>query len=385
MKIAVIDSSVAGFEHKLNKVLEIITQTLSEFDDVEIEHINLSGLNLPYYNGKDSCIQSIVDSIRAAKGVIFAANAGEFAPNALMMNFAEHLSDKHNNGILQDKNCLIVVTSAYGGERPAAETLSRIIASLNGYDAGRVMVGPQYLPTIQENEDFKSIIERQTEDFYRVIRQNRRFFIPVSSAQTASSFDAKIEPMTEQQIKSLFGEERQTKYNVDDIYEKYSLNTLEPEHENNINELSRLFAKKYVKEGEIGLVPKGERAINIDYASPKPRIKTCKQMTQSLPHFFKPQLANDLDIVFQLAIKGTNDKDNFEAYVVLKNNECEVIDGRSERNDITIMADEKAWLDILTGKNTAQKSFMIGKIKVRGNFVFLAKLDQVFNFSTMLG
>jgi putative sterol carrier protein len=43
------------------------------------------------------------------------------------------------------------------------------------------------------------------------------------------------------------------------------------------------------------------------------------------------------------------------------------------------MADSAVWLDVLQGNTTAQKAFMIGGIKVRGDFVLLTKFDTLFS------
>ncbi|MDR2167058.1 MAG: SCP2 sterol-binding domain-containing protein [Clostridiales bacterium] len=44
-----------------------------------------------------------------------------------------------------------------------------------------------------------------------------------------------------------------------------------------------------------------------------------------------------------------------------------------------VTADSRAWNDVLSKKVTAQKAFMMGQLKVRGNFVLLTKFDQMFN------
>lgn len=384
-----IDSGVSGHLIKLDKVLEIITQTLYDFGDVETKTIRLEEISLPYHNGeKSKIVENIAEEMKNSNGVIFAATAGNFAPNSLMLCFTEHLMGINSanrglsaDGILKDKNCLISVTSDYGGERNAAEILSRMIAALKGFDAGRILVGPEYLRSLVEgHEDYdeiKSVIERQTEDYYRIIRQNRKFLIPFDASE--SSIQREYSAEFSNQIKNL------KRYDAEQLSEKYNLNALEPNQVDKINELSQLFAEKYSAKPDSTIVLTGGEGLDIDYSSIKPRLKTCRQITHTLPHYYKPQYAEGVNIIIQLLIKGVRPEEDFAMILTLNNGECICTDGQSDNADLTIMADEKAWLEIMTGKNTAQKSFMVGKIKVRGNFVYLSKLDYVFSFSTSLG
>jgi putative sterol carrier protein len=106
-----------------------------------------------------------------------------------------------------------------------------------------------------------------------------------------------------------------------------------------------------------------------------PREKTVKQMTQKLPHFFQAQIAHDTEAVFQFTITGD---EQFNGYLVIKNQDNEYYDGVYDTPDITILADSRTWHGILKGKHTAQKAFMTGQLKVRGNFMLLNRFDQIY-------
>ncbi|MDR2903281.1 MAG: SCP2 sterol-binding domain-containing protein [Clostridiales bacterium] len=397
MKLIMIYAGIHGYEQKLNIVSKIITDTLSEFDDCEIETVTLSKLPLSFYNGKNASeINQIAEKIKAAKGVIFAASASMFSLNAAMVQFLEYMQDVRYQQILADKNCLITVTSETGGERAASDQLSQAIASLSGFDAGRIMIGRAYLTGIETNADLKEMVERQIEDYYRVIRQNRKFFIPATPATqnidkvTAPTAKQPLEipPFSQNELKELFSEARVKRFKTEDLFEKYSLGALDEQQEQEISEITKLFAQKYTKdESAEKLVAKGEKPLDMNYADPRPREKTCLQITASLPHYFRPQLANDFNAVFQLIISAKNPNDSFEGYLTINGatGVCTFNEGQSEQKDITIMGDEAAWMDVIKGKHSAQKAFMIGQLKVRGNFLFLSKLDAIFNFSMAAG
>ena len=94
-----------------------------------------------------------------------------------------------------------------------------------------------------------------------------------------------------------------------------------------------------------------------------------------LLHYFQPQLSNGLNAVIQLNITGD---ETFDGHLTIVSTECAYTEGNALTPDITIIADSSVWLEVLKNKYTAQKAFMIGGLKVRGNFVLLTKFDTLF-------
>jgi putative sterol carrier protein len=105
------------------------------------------------------------------------------------------------------------------------------------------------------------------------------------------------------------------------------------------------------------------------------RQKTCNQMMQSLPHHFQSHLAAGINAVYQFNITG---EEVFEGYLIIENGQTEFIDGTTDQADIFVYTTADIMKDILRGKYSVQKAFMTGQLKVRGNFVLLSKLEQLY-------
>lgn len=105
------------------------------------------------------------------------------------------------------------------------------------------------------------------------------------------------------------------------------------------------------------------------------REKTCRQMTASLPHYFQASLAQDTKAAFQFNIFG---EEEFSGYLVIKNKDSEYYDGQYDSPDITIISNASVWQNVMRGRLTAQKAFMTGQLKVRGNFMLLNRFDQLY-------
>ncbi len=149
--------------------------------------------------------------------------------------------------------------------------------------------------------------------------------------------------------------------------------------EDDINELSKLLSKKFKEESKRNadlnnLINRtGERR---NYAENiVPNINSLKQKTQSLYHYFQPHIAKEFNFSMQVSISG---KENFNGYFIINNGECTYTEGIYQNADVTIISDAYVWEEILSGKSTLQKAFMLGRLKVKGNFVMISKFEQIF-------
>ncbi len=421
MKITAIIGAIAGNDYNSAGVLKIIYDTMQEIGE-KINIIDLSTQNLPYFSNSfvHGSFSSIEKEISSSDGIIFITTSNLFAPCAITQNFLEHLSQPVYKNTLKNKNCMIVAISNIQDVSASINYMSMVVNYLGGYDSVKIPLS--YATTKSINEDDKLLIERYTEDFYRYVKQNRRFFTP-SYASTKNTqqlvqpaggvfqkpvnnnavptpqpeiFQPVQQPIQQPvhqpaqaqhqpQIQQPFASQSQQSSGLDSFYKA---------QEDDILEITRTLSDKLgkpqepiIQQAPLHTQPQPKQnsfgvkdifnneltSYNVQNLSPT--TLNARQMTQNLTHYFQPHLAEGLVCNVELNITGM---EAFDGVIVINKNTCEFVDGKSNNADVIISASDDAWKQIVNGTTSTQKSFMTGQIKVRGNFVLLSKFDNLF-------
>ena len=377
MKLTALYGAAPGFDHGLSRVNNIIFETFRELGETVAE-ISLGPLELPFYDGRPAAeAEKIIGELAVSDGVILSFATCLSAPCSVMQIFLEHLSADKFSSCFKNKNIFLITSSPDYGEAASLSYVSRVIASLGGYCA--VSLGVNNTLVESMDDALKNSIEKYAEDYYRVVRQNRRFVVPGDGAppRAEKNNSASIKNITRDDASALNGE-RRPKVTAAELIKNIDMDSFTQKQEQDIDEITQYFANKYKDDSQKEKPGQVIREPLAGNAAPAPRLKTCRQLTQNLIHYYQPQLAGDLNAVIQFAIAG---EENFDGYLAVSNGECEYKDGVAGSPDISILCDSSVWLDVLKGRFTAQKAFMTGRLKVRGNFVLLTKFDQIFKIT----
>ena len=397
MKLVYVHGSMPYFENEDGFVKDKIKGVFGELS-ADVDEVDLGRIHPPFFDGETTrSVDSIVEKIRACEGVIFASRTNLFAPSAVLMNFLEYLGLPEYDGTLLGKHVMLVLFSKNGGEKSALNLLNALVSHLGGFIV--CQIGLQAAHLDETNEQASEFIGRVCEDFYRVVRQKRDYIIPQDFASGPNFVADPIINAATQKIpikESFTHEEEQDIEELSRLFSKKFGEADEtpqqvrfdppPTHTNQASKLSSTMRGE-VQQDNVNHTPKQNETIiteapqastpqkTLPPTVPTARAKTAKQITQSLPHYFQPQLSAGLRAVIQINIFG---EEEFTGFLYIHSTECTYTDGPAPSPDIVIMADSNMWLDVLSGKFTAQKAFMVGGLKVRGDFVLLSKFDNLF-------
>lgn len=394
MKIVTIYGNMSHYDYGLGEVLTRVKDIFGELE-AECESVDLGALHPPYYDGESTrAIDDVVEKIKAADGVILACTAQMFAPTAIMLSFFEYLQDADYVDAFTEKRCMLVALSQAGGEKSALDYLSRVVNFLGGYVVAQAGLQARHLDEM--DGDAGEILDKTAEDFYRAVKQGRKYIIPADFAPVApEKIVVAEEAAPEPEPVFVPAQKLQTQ-----------LQNFSASQENEIEELTALFSQKFANnDGAKGgidsvkepLLTSGANALNVLNTSAARKVTTpapsnpfaptadeaaqiaensAEALTRELPEKFQAQLSAGLQATIQISVTGG---EKFDGILHIHSTECVYRQGSAPAPDITIMADSAVWHDVLSGKTTAQKAFMIGGIKVRGDFVLLTKFDTLFN------
>ena len=338
---------------KDDKVLQELLASIKEvLEDLQVEVKQIQLRNIPYYQGYDTPeVKEILEEIDQSVGVVVASRVELLSVSGSLCTFFEYCSNYKDSGIFR-KPVFALTSSDWRGEREAAEYILHAWDILGGTEFGKLGV---YTPTYEADKDsIQGNVERMTEDFYRLIKQNRT---PIKGSDYWTFVKDQGKPVTafEQKLNN------ETKKYIDrDLIENEHGKSNE---EKDIEDLTNFFERQL------------SHVADLETPIPEPQLKTVQHMLGSLPHYFQGQYDKDLRAVIQYHLLADQP---FSGYVTIEGGDCMFTEGTYPGAEVELTAQEEVMEDILTKKLTAQKAFMLGQLKVRGNFMLLAKIDQIF-------
>lgn len=373
----------------LTKSVETVIKVLEELD-IEIHKVDL--YKLPYFTGiKTKEMESVMSAIRESKGVIAVTNVPMLSIHGAMQSFFDaatlYTAENFN------KPLLAITYSNWLGEMEAADRMLKAWNILGGIEGGKVCFNKQ-VPL----EEIEVRLEKEVEDFYRLLKQERgnigcsermiyRFIKEGVNLNEVAGYKGQSESKVDRQpeIKSFAsmlraeglektkepearGLEVPKSVGVEKTAQKESYIDLSTK-EQTIKEISSLL-KKEVNDEFISM----NTGV---YRRPGQGEIVKNKKIQQLPHYFIAQHDKSLKATLKYQITDIGE----EGYIIIENGDCvyeEVISGMPT---VELVLTDDVFREIQSKKMTYQKAFMLGKLKVKGNFAILPKLDQVFKSS----
>jgi putative sterol carrier protein len=102
--------------------------------------------------------------------------------------------------------------------------------------------------------------------------------------------------------------------------------------------------------------------------------KTPKEFFEKmLPSRFKPEKAAGIDVTVQINITGPN---GGNWVVTIKNQKLEAKEGTHPSPTLELKMEEEDYMNLMNGKISAEKAFMTGKLKFKGNIGLALRLRE---------
>lgn len=373
----------------LKKSIQIVTNVLGELD-IELSQIELH--KLPYYQGeKTRQMDSIMASISESKGVIAISSVPMLGMHGAMQSFFDNATQYDME--LFDKPMLAITYSEWLGEQEAAQMMLKCWNILGGIEGGSIYIN-KALPTNLLLER----LEKEAENFYRLIKQDRPnigsservvyYNIKQGHAHSTMLKTNKDQTKTaEPQIKSFakfIKEDTFVNHLVshnEQIERSAQINDLEASKEASKHRIDLSTKEQTIKEIAhlIEKEAKGEefKAMNTGIYTRPPQVFTTNsgaKRLQQIPHYFVAQYDKAMHFVLKYNVTDIDEK----GYIIIKDGDCNFVEEVQDVPTVEMILTEEVLMGILSKKLTYQKAFMLGKLKVKGNFSVLPKLDQVF-------
>lgn len=310
-------------------VLDKMQQVLEELN-VSVERFNL-------YEIKNA-ITTLPQTLKAADGIVLATTVEWFGIGGYMQSFLDAIwlyGDKEK--ISQLYMCPIVMSTTYG-EREGKLDLANAWEILGGIPCSGICGYIKDTSILENNKDYLTLIEKKTENLYRTIHQKVKQLPGSSREVTEMVAVRKGMDLTPQESEQL------SQYASDEVYVQ--------KQKEDIQELTSYFR------GMLNTT----------------REPDVSSFQKAFEQNFRPQAGCKTVYCIKLEDKSE--------VLQLQVNQNELICSREEtkKTDIEMTMTEHVLEEIIQGRETFQKAFMTGDMKMKGDFTRFRLLDDMFPF-----
>lgn len=327
------------------KALEIIDKTLEELN------VNITKIDL--YDTKNA-YGKLQSSLQNSDAFVLGVTVEWIGIGSNMQRFLDDCWRLKTATTFKDKNALAVVLSKNGEEEDALQIIKKSFQMLGGNAPEQLCGMIKDGDDIISNPTYINIIEKKTEDFFRMINQ-KRLYLP-------------------------------TKYNHIEIFQEknFTINKIDI---NDIGSKTNIIKKEDTKKEEINIInydeflKKQENDILEITKLFKEKLTSTthenyRNLKNSLTKNFVKEESKDLNVIYQFYIKS---KENINMVIKINDGSLSVDEGVDEQPDLTINIDQEQIEEIITKRKSMQTAFLKGNITVKGSVILLHNFDKLFN------
>lgn len=309
---------------------------ISKLTDV-LEELRVQVTKYNLYEEKNA-ITSLPKTLKDADGVILATTIEWFGIGGFMQQFLDACWLYGDKDKLSKLYMLPIVTTSSYGEKEAILTLIKSWEILGGEPCSGLSAYVEEHVEFETNTDYAKTIEKEAEEFYRVVNQKTKL-LPSSGGTFKQSVilnnPINLTPQESEQL---------SVYVSDDTYVK--------KQKEDIEELSQLF-KEMMDSGD---VEKGQEFI------------------KNLKDNFHP--IDDLSASYSIELSDVNKT----LVIEINNSKLKCYYGEKSEADVIAKTSHAVMNRLVNGRVTFQGAFMSGELTAKGNFKTLRTFDQVFRF-----
>jgi len=302
-----------------------------------LEELNVSVERFNLYEIKNA-ITTLPQTLKSADGIILATTVEWYGIGGYMQSFLDACwlyGDKEKIGSIY--MCPVVMSTTYG-EREGKLNLAVAWEILGGLPCSGLCGYIKDTQILENNSEYKNIIEKKAENMYRTIHQKLASFPASNQAVNQTVAITKGTDLTPQESEQL------SKYASDDGYVQ--------RQKEDITQLASYFKEKLVKD--------------------EPDDQT--EYVKNFESHFSPQPGVKVVYKFQI--------DNKKIPLVIRVQGKDLICSYEEENvvDVDISISSSVLNEIVHSRMTFQRAFMSGNMKMKGDFKMLRMLDNLFVF-----